>query len=721
MNLVDNLSVQHRSALRLADMGFWVFPLVPGHKEPAIQAWQHEATRDYGKINGWWAYNLRANVGIFTGKFGETGDEALIAIDVDVKNGGVGDVELLRLELEGCDYPDTYIQTTPTGGRHLVFRTPAAVRSGASVLARNLDIRSAGGYIVGAGSVLSSSAYRANLHAPAPAPAWLLERTKPARALVVAQDIQADLGHAYTRAKEYVRTAPAAIQGAGGDALTYRVAAKVKDFGVPEAVCLALLDAQWNPRCEPPWAFPDLETKVKHAYRYGANPVGIDAPEAVFTPTTAVQPSTSPIEKINQKYAYVVSGGGQHVLWETTDAAGHAKLEHLSLETFHGKFAAERVQTGDGSSIALSKMWFTSPQRRSYDGLVFAPEQTVNPRFYNLWTGFAYEPAATGRHPMVDRFLEHAFENVCNRNQTVFTWLVSYFAHLIQKPWEKPLVALVFRGSKGVGKNALIERIGALLGGHFLLSATRRYLVGNFNSHLERLLLFVLDEAFWSGDKQAEGVLKDLITGRDHVIERKGHEPYSVANKTRVCIIGNEDWLVPASHDERRFAVFDVGQGRKQDVQYFTEMREGLERGGYGHLLTYLQHYEITANVNIAPDTEALSEQKYQSLEPVLQWWFDSLTEGRLIGLQGTEWMEQVKCDDARYAFRMYTRQRNIQSRLPDDRTFGRQLSRCAPSTQHKRASKEIDGERPYVYHFSSLAQHRKEWAQYMGHAVTWG
>jgi hypothetical protein len=47
--------------------------------------------------------------------------------------------------------------------------------------------------------------------------------------------------------------------------------------------------------------------------------------------------------------------------------------------------------------------------------------------------------------------------------------------------------------------------------------------------------MFALDEAFWSGDKQAEGTLKDLITGRDHVIEHKGKEPYTVANKTRVA------------------------------------------------------------------------------------------------------------------------------------------------------------------------------------------
>lgn len=713
------MTVQQRAAVALADRGFWVFPLVSGHKEPAIKAWQHEATRDYGKISGWWGANPHYNVGIFTGKYGDNG--ALIAIDVDIKNGGHGDVELLRLELEGLDFPDTYTQTTPTSGRHLVYQAGHGVRSGANVLGKNLDLRSAGGYIVGAGSVIGSTMYRGS-HAPvSSAPDWLLTRTRPAQALVISQDIQADLGHAYARAKAYLATAPVAVQGAGGDHQTYCVAARVKDYGVPEAVCVALMDAGWNQRCEPPWSFEELETKVKHAYRYGNNPVGIDAPEAVFTPAVqAQQPNVGPIEKINQSYAYVIASGGQHILWETTDSDGHAKLEHLTLETFHGKFAAERVQTGDGSSIPLSKMWFSSPQRRSYDGLVFAPEQPTGPRFFNLWKGFAYEPAPTGQHPMVSRFLEHAFENVCRGNQKYFDWLITYFAHLIQKPWEKPLVALVFRGQKGVGKNALIERIGALLGGHFLLSATRRYLIGNFNSHLERLLLFVLDEAFWSGDKQSEGVLKDLITGREHLIERKGYEPYTVANKTRICIIGNEDWIVPTSHDERRFACFDVGDQRRQDTQYFQAMREGMEAGGYSNLLTYLKTHPLKMNVNIAPQTEALTEQKYQSLDPALQWWFDSLQEGRLIGSGETTWSDQVTCESVRFAFRSYTRQRNIQSRLPDDRSFGRQITKASPSMKHRRSSREIDGERPYVYAFESLETHRREWENYIGQAVKW-
>jgi hypothetical protein len=337
-------------------------------------------------------------------------------------------------------------------------------------------------------------------------------------------------------------------------------------------------------------------------------------------------------------------------------------------------------------------------QRRTNDGLVFLPEQVAPPRFYNLWRGFAYTPAPVARHPALDAFLDHAKANLCGGDDALCRWLLAYCAHLIQRPWEKPLVALVFRGAKGTGKNAFIERVGALLGGHFLLTSNRRYLLGNFNGHLENCLLFALDEAFWSGDKQAEGALKDLITGREHVIEHKGKEPYAVANKTRVVIIGNEDWLVPASHDERRFAVFTVGDGRKQDRQFFQDMRVGMEEGGYPHLLRYLLDFDLSGiDLNAAPATRGLAEQKHHTLDPFHQWWFDCLEEGALIGSESSAWPLEQNCERFRAAFRRYVKERNIRSRVPEDRAIGRLLKACAPSVLKKRATRTEDGQ-PYVY-----------------------
>lgn len=702
-----------------------MFPLASGAKSPPIKDWQAKATTTPEGVFALWPEYSDANVGISTGDFGLC--EALIVIDVDVKEGGLGDAELIRLEIEGKAFPDTYIQTTPTGGRHLVFRTDQAVRQGSSVLGRNLDIRSSGGYIVGAGSRIGGAYYQGNGCPVAQAPQWLIDACgQPHQSdRSSTGPVVADQALAFQRSKDYLAAvAPLAVQGEGGDHTTYTVAAKCKDFGLAQELTLILMGSEWNPRCAPPWPADQLAKKVANAYTYGNAPIGVAAPEAVFSPIVApvVNPAAmNPIAQLNTEYAYLVSGGGQSVLYETTDEAGIPKTDWLTIDTFKGKLASLRMTDGNGNSFPLTKLWLESPSRRSYDGVVFAPQQQMSPRFYNVWRGFAVEPAETGQHPSVARFLEHAYENVCQRNKQLYEWLLSYFAHLIQRPWEKPLVALVFRGGKGVGKNALVERIGALLGGHFLLASNRRYLIGNFNAHLERVLFFALDEAFWSGDKQAEGVLKDLVTGTRLLIERKGFEPYTVSNRARVCVIGNEEWLVPSTADERRFAVFDVGDGRKQDTKYFTEMRVGMEQGGYRHLLTYLQTHPITADVNIAPSTLALHDQKIQSLELIHQWWYESLQDGAIKGTPDTKWPSEISCDQARFALQVYTRQRNVSSRLPDARTFGVQLKKATPSIDRRRSGSGIDGDRPYVYALKSLAHHRAEWSAFIGHEVEWG
>lgn len=347
-------------------------------------------------------------------------------------------------------------------------------------------------------------------------------------------------------------------------------------------------------------------------------------------------------------------------------------------------------------------------------------------KYFNLWRGFAVEPWPVGETPdaeaaaALDAFLDHARANVCGGDETLYRWLVGYFAHIIQRPQEKPLVAPVFKGEKGVGKNALIERVGHLLGSHFLVTSKRRYLVGNFNGHLERLLLFVLDEAFWSGDKEAEGILKDLITGSTHLIEIKGQESYTVANRCRIVIIGNEDWLVPASHDERRFAVFQVGSARKQDRQFFIEMRERMERGGYRLLLRYLLDFDLTGlDFNEAPHTSGLLEQKHASLDPFFQWWLDCLAEGQIVGSDfGGQWVDKIETGRFRAAFRRYVKERNIRSRVPEDRSIGKLLKKCAPGIKKVR---ERSGEAlPYVYVMPKLEACRAAWSRFIGHTLEW-
>ncbi len=373
-------------------------------------------------------------------------------------------------------------------------------------------------------------------------------------------------------------------------------------------------------------------------------------------------------------------------------------------------------------------MWLDWKGRRQYAGLCFRPEQTPQNGYYNLWRGFAFKE--TGYHEAgasarlgFDTFIDHAKTNVCGGDEKLFHWMMGYLAHMIQKPYERPHTTLVFRGAKGVGKNALIERVGKLLGAsHFLTAHNSRYLTSNFNGHLDSCLMLVLDEAFWSGDKSAESILKGLTTAPEIMIERKGKEPYMVDNLTRLVVIGNEDWLVPASNDERRYAVFDVGEGRKQQGQYFEQLRILMDhKGGAEILMHYLKHFDLkTVDVNKAPHTEALADQKLESLSPLGQFWHQCLCDGKIVHAQFIDnWEPRIAKDVFRQAFSAYCKERNIRSWTPTDNAFSRELKKLSPSVDFSQKTQAKDGH-VRCYTFEPLEVVRKEWNQRMGFDRKW-
>lgn len=690
-------------------MKFYCFPLRPNSKLPLHPGWQRDAE----------LREPREGDGIFTGH----PDAPLVVVDVDNKNGKNGDASLLALELAGDDLPDTLEQRTKSGGRHLIYRSHVALKQGANVLGPGLDIRSRGGYVVYYGPLTGEIAE---------VPGWLIQRLGVAKETAPAGVDPlpgVDPLVAAIAAMRVLDISDPAVQGAGGDEHTYRVAAAVKDCGVTEHVCFGLMWERWNERCTPPWTADELKAKVRNAYAYGTQPVGAKSPTAEFAPQELEQPEEAPhpILKFNADHAYVVTGGTDHILFETRNEYGTARLDHLNIETFHRKHAAQRIMMGK-KAVPLTQAWLEDPGRRSYDGLVFMPQGAPPERFYNLWRGFAVTPLEHGVKPdprwqaAVDAWREHALKNVCQGDPKLCHWLIGWFAHAIQKPGEKPLVAPVFKGGKGTGKNALVGRVSHLLGGHALNVANKRYLTSNFNGHLESCLMLTLDEAFWSGDKSMDGILKDLVTGSEHLIELKGKEAYAVKNLTRVCIIGNEDWLVPASHDERRYAVFEVGEGRKQDTAFFEEMRLGMEAGGYRLLLRWLSEYDISdLNFREAPTTPALLEQKTQSLDLVGMWWFDSLTEGRLADFDLETWPAgPVSGPMVRRAIHEYARRKGRGRFTATDHEITRQLRRLA-GIPAPRAARPGSGASPVrCYEFKALDESRGEWDRHIGHAGKW-
>jgi hypothetical protein len=173
-----------RSAHWHADQGWYVFPLVPGRKIPAVHSnWEHQATIDHHTIAATWR-RARYNIGLATGPSG------LLVVDLDQpkhpddlppepwRNRGAAngaDVLALVAADHNAALRPTYTVTTPSGGQHLYYKaSECELGNSAGRIGWKIDTRGHGGYVIGAGSITPAGRYQAtNTTPPRPLPSWV--------------------------------------------------------------------------------------------------------------------------------------------------------------------------------------------------------------------------------------------------------------------------------------------------------------------------------------------------------------------------------------------------------------------------------------------------------------------------------------------------------------------------------------------------------------------
>ena len=332
------------------------------------------------------------------------------------------------------------------------------------------------------------------------------------------------------------------------------------------------------------------------------------------------------LPRMLREWAFVHVEGSARVLREDLNKENMVlyKLDDLKKEHMNS-----RVLSGDEKPklLNLVDMWLEHPERRTYAaGLTFAPDMQTLDR-YNLWRGWSVEACEGDVAP----WLNFVTDVIADGDATHANYIIGWAAQIIQKPMTKVGVGLVLRGRKGTGKTKFGEMLGYLFAAHHQIVSRAELVTGKFNRHLESCLLLQADEAYWAGAKSSEGALKDLLTNDQLTIERKGVDAYTAQNYTRILFTSNEEFVVPASLDERRFAVFDVGTIRQQDSEYFAKLDGWYNAGGAAALLHYLRNFDLShLNLRLVPQTMALQDQKLEALDTVTEWLLNSLHSGEM-------------------------------------------------------------------------------------------
>ena len=185
-------------------------------------------------------------------------------MDVDAKSGGLDSLKELKSKYGNFDSstPSVY---TGGGGVHIFFRHPdrfsKVVKNSTSLIAKGVDIRGDGGYVVAAPSVhISGQSYE-----------WVPTLALVEADLAVMPDWLIELAETSQRRSTNALTEPGApILEGNRDSYLTKIAGSLRRFGSTYEAILAALRNENALRCKPPVPDEDLERITKSIMRYPA-------------------------------------------------------------------------------------------------------------------------------------------------------------------------------------------------------------------------------------------------------------------------------------------------------------------------------------------------------------------------------------------------------------------------------------------------------------------
>ncbi len=381
----------------------------------------------------------------------------------------------------------------------------------------------------------------------------------------------------------------------------------------------------------------------------------------------------SMLEGLNEKYCTAVDGSKFKIVYRQYDPVMKRDFWiRMAPPDFVMLYGNKRVMR-DTSQLSknaseyapLGKAWLEWAGRKGVEGVVFDPERE-HEGYLNLWTGFAYEPSPKGEWSLLRELI---FEVLSDGDDEIFNYVMNWCAWLFQNPGKQAEAAIVFRGGMGVGKGTLGNALTKLIGRHALAINSPELLIGRFNSHLQDVVFLFADEAIKPYDKTGESRLKSCISEPRLPFEGKGRDAVVATNVLHVMMASNENWVVPAGMDERRFLVSNANNKWVRNFDKFAALHEQLERdggSGYRRMLHDFLKHDLPPNWHPRhlPTTGALLDQKIRSMSPLRQFFFDACMTGILPFecFKGVWDKEPTRffAEDFRAAFKLWCRDQNI-------------------------------------------------------------
>src|SRR5690606_17181872 len=221
----------------------------------------------------------------------------------------------------------------------------------------------------------------------------------------------------------------------------------------------------------------------------------------------------------------------------------------------------------------------------------------------------------------------HIYRILCNKDKESFKYVIKWFAWMVQNPEKRAEVAIVFKGKQGAGKSFIFDQFIEIFGVHAMNVSSKDHFAGKFNSHLRTLVFLFADEAYYPGDVEVAGKIKELITQPKIATEAKFRDTILSVNRLHIGMATNNDWVIPSDGNDsnRRYFISAVNNKYAKNHEgitdyerkrYFDKLWGEMNNGGREAMLYDLTHMDLGnwhPRDNV-PETEELKYQKRMSI-----------------------------------------------------------------------------------------------------------
>lgn len=266
--------------------------------------------------------------------------------------------------------------------------------------------------------------------------------------------------------------------------------------------------------------------------------------------------------KLNNPFCYVRETNSQ------LQTMREGELESLYLNFY--------CSNDEGQECMFIRRWMRDTEIRTYEEMVFKPLLSVSPGQYNLFRGFGMDKKEGDFSVMTDLIW-----HLSGCSQEVFDYVENYFAHLIQRPWQKAKKCLLFSTEKqGAGKDTPLDAIGKIVGSEYFFNTgdADNQVFGRFTGHLQRTLFLKLEEVSFETNKKFESNLLNLITTETQSYENKGSKSINLDDYKRIVMTTNKSVPVNIPESDRRFVLINSSEANVGNYAYWKHVYAELAK-----------------------------------------------------------------------------------------------------------------------------------------------